>query len=54
MPGFVARLLLGRMAEEMLLSGQRVMPKRLKEAGFEFKYEDLKGALTATLKGNKK
>jgi len=53
-PGFVARLLLGRMAEEMLLSGQRVMPKRLKEVGFEFKYEDLEGALTATLKGNEK
>jgi hypothetical protein len=53
-PGFVARLLLGRMAEEMLLSGQRVMPKRLKEAGFEFKHEDLKEALTAILKGNDK
>jgi uncharacterized protein (TIGR01777 family) len=53
-PGFVARLLLGRMAEEILLSGQRVMPKRLREAGFEFKHEDLKEALTAILKGNDK
>jgi hypothetical protein len=53
-PGFVARLLLGRMAEEILLSGQRVMPKRLREAGFEFKHEDLKEALTVILKGNDK
>ena len=51
-PGFVMRLLLGEMAKEMLLSGQRVMPKRLREASFEFKYEDLEGALTAVLKGN--
>jgi len=51
-PGFVMRLLLGEMANEMLLSGQRVMPRRLREAGFEFKHEDLEGALTAILKGN--
>jgi len=53
-PGFVMRLLLGEMAKEMLLSGQRVMPRRLREAGFEFKHEDLEGALTAILKGNQK
>jgi len=38
----------------VVVSGQRVMPKRLKEAGFEFKYKDLEEALTATLKGNEK
>jgi len=53
-PGFVMRLLLGEMAKEMLLSGQRVMPRRLREAGFEFKHEGLEGALTAILKGNQK
>lgn len=53
-PRFVVRLLLGEIAQEMLLSGQRVIPKRLKEAAFEFKYEDLKRALTAILKGNEK
>jgi len=53
-PGFVMRLLLGEMAKEMLLSGQRVMPRRLREAGFEFKCEDLEGALTAILKGTQK
>jgi hypothetical protein len=53
-PGFVIRLLLGEMANEMLLRGQRVMPRRLREAGFEFKYEDLERAMTAILKGKQK
>jgi NAD dependent epimerase/dehydratase family enzyme len=35
------------MANEVLLSGQRVLPKRLMEAGFEFKYNDVKRALKA-------
>jgi len=35
------------MADEMLLSGQRVLPKRLLEAGFEFKFTDVKRALKA-------
>lgn len=46
-PGFILRLALGEMANEVLLSGQRVLPKRLKEAGFEFKYTDVKKALKA-------
>jgi uncharacterized protein (TIGR01777 family) len=46
-PGFIMRLALGEMANEMLLSGQRVLPKRLMEAGFEFKYNDVKTALKA-------
>ncbi|MHC4426051.1 MAG: TIGR01777 family oxidoreductase [Planctomycetota bacterium] len=46
-PGFAARLALGEMADEMLLSGQRVLPKRLLAAGFEFKYGNVEKALSA-------
>ena len=46
-PRFVGRLALGEMADEMLLSGQRVLPKRLLAAGFEFKYPDVEKALRA-------
>jgi len=46
-PGFIMRLALGEMANEVLLSGQRVLPKRLLDAGFEFKYTDVKKALKA-------
>lgn len=35
-PGFAARTLFGEMGEAMLLGGQRVLPARLLEAGFEF------------------
>jgi uncharacterized protein (TIGR01777 family) len=44
-PSFLARLAFGQMVGEILLASQRVMPKRLLQAGFEFKYDDLKNAL---------
>ena len=44
-PGFAARLIFGEMANEMLLSGQKVLPKRLLNRGFDFKYTDVKHAL---------
>lgn len=44
-PGFVLRLALGEMAEELLLNGQRVIPRRLQEAGFEFHYPSLREAM---------
>jgi len=44
-PGFLLKLAMGQMGAEMLLSGQRVMPKRLLDAGFEFGYADLTKAL---------
>lgn len=49
-PAFAARAALGEMADEMLLSGQRVLPARLSAAGFKFKYPDLKKALSDILK----
>jgi len=48
-PGFVLRLFFGEMAEALLLSGQRVLPKRLQESGFEFKYSTAETALRAIL-----
>ena len=45
MPGFMARLLLGEMADELLLSSTRVLPQRLLDTGFTFRHPDLDGAL---------
>ena len=45
MPAFAARLAFGEMADEMLLVSQRVMPKRLSAAGFQFQYPELESAL---------
>jgi len=45
MPAFAARLAFGEMADEMLLASQYVVPKRLMDAGYEFKYPELEGAL---------
>lgn len=44
-PAFAARLMAGEMAEELLLSGQNVIPERLLKEGFEFEYPDLAAAL---------
>jgi uncharacterized protein (TIGR01777 family) len=44
-PAFAARLAFGEMADEMLLSSQKVLPKRLQDAGFQFKYPNLDEAL---------
>ena len=49
LPAFVAKLVLGELAEEGLLASQRVRPKRLLEAGFEFGYPELEGALRRAL-----
>jgi uncharacterized protein (TIGR01777 family) len=51
-PAFVLKILLGQMAEELLLKGQRVLPKRLVEAGFEFNEKTLQEALLAIFKKN--
>jgi uncharacterized protein (TIGR01777 family) len=44
-PGFAARLAFGEMADEMLLSGQKVLPKRLLNTGFDFQYTNVEQAL---------
>ncbi|MEW6086993.1 MAG: TIGR01777 family oxidoreductase [bacterium] len=52
-PGFVLRILMGEMAREMLLSGQRAYPKRLIESGYKFLYPDAKEALQEILNKSK-
>lgn len=44
-PAFAARLAFGEMADEMLLVSQKVIPKKLQAAGFQFEYSDLETAL---------
>jgi uncharacterized protein (TIGR01777 family) len=46
-PAFAARLAFGEMADEMLLSGQKVLPKRLLNTGFNFQYTNVEQALNA-------
>jgi uncharacterized protein (TIGR01777 family) len=44
-PAFAVRLLLGEMADALILSGQRVLPAKATRAGFEFRYPTLNSAL---------
>lgn len=44
-PGFLLRLMFGEMAKEVLLSGQRAVPRRLLEAGYSFEYPGTMSAL---------
>lgn len=50
-PAFVLRVLLGELAEELLLSSQRVVPAALLSSGFSFRDPDLEGALRRMLGG---
>src|SRR6266850_4799425 len=51
-PEFALRLALGEMADALLLSSQRVGPKRLEMAGYRFLYPGLPAAISAILPGN--
>ena len=44
-PEFAVKLMFGEMGEETLLSGQRVLPRRLLDAGFTFEFPELAAAL---------
>jgi uncharacterized protein (TIGR01777 family) len=48
-PAFAARLAFGEVADALLLSSARVEPARLNEAGFQFQYPELNGALQQVL-----
>ena len=52
LPGFVARLVLGEMADALLLSSIRVVPAQLQLNDFEFEHPDLETALRAVLNRN--
>ncbi len=50
-PSFGPKLLLGsELADNLLYSGQRVLPSALEAAGFKFEYPELRGALEDLLK----
>jgi NAD dependent epimerase/dehydratase family enzyme len=44
-PAFMAKLILGEMADELLLSSSRVKPEKLVSSGFEFQHNNLELAL---------
>lgn len=44
-PEFAVKAALGEMGEELILSGQRVLPKRLQESGYTFRFPKLRKAL---------
>ena len=48
-PAFAMRALFGQMADELLLSGQRVIPEKLRKHGFSFQYQELEPALRSIL-----
>ena len=47
-PGFMIKLILGEFGS-VLLEGQRVIPRRLLDAGFKFNYPDLEEALRSII-----
>ncbi|MDD4701677.1 MAG: TIGR01777 family oxidoreductase [Desulfovibrio sp.] len=49
-PGFILRLALGQMAEELVLNGQKSVPARLTQSGYIFRYPSLEQALADTLR----
>lgn len=45
-PGFILKLIFGQMAEEIMLSGQKVLPKKAIRYGFEFCYPTIQQSLS--------
>ena len=52
-PAFILRLLPNEMADDLLLTSQRVIPERLMESGFQFNYKDAGSALRNLVDKNK-
>jgi len=50
-PAFVLRTILGEMADALVLGGQKAVPTRLLESGFEFKYRKVEEAFRSILRG---
>jgi uncharacterized protein (TIGR01777 family) len=48
-PAFALRLLLGEMADALLLNGQRALPVRATDLGFSFRYSNIDDALASVL-----
>jgi len=45
-PAFGLRMFMGAMADELLLNGLKVVPKRLLDDGFKFNFETIDEALS--------
>jgi hypothetical protein len=48
MPGVALKAIVGELAD-LILTGQKVLPRRALDEGFVFRYPDLGGALAAVL-----
>ncbi len=48
-PAFALKLLMGEMAEELLLASTRVLPQQLQSSGYAFKHSSLRECLSALL-----
>ena len=51
-PAFALRILLGEMADALLLSGQNAVPAKAEQLGFTFQYGNLDAALSAIFPGH--
>ena len=49
-PAFALRLVVGELADEGLLASARVVPKKLSESGFQFRFPELKSAFDDLLR----
>ena len=45
LPAFAVKLLFGEMGDELLLTGQKALPRKLLASGFQFAHPDLESAL---------
>src|SRR5687767_10448092 len=50
LPEFAVNLVFGEMGDALLIDSMRLRPKRLEEAGYQFKFTDLKRALENAVK----
>ena len=50
LPEFAVSMIFGEMGDALLLASTKVMPKRLEDAGFKFKYPELKPAIEHAVK----
>ena len=52
-PGLALKLVFGEMAQDLLLDGQKVLPRRLESAGYKFQHPDLDEALADVISSRK-
>lgn len=52
-PGFALKLVFGEMAQDLLLDGQKVLPRRLEQAGYKFQHPGLDEAIQDVISARK-